>query len=52
MGTFSLPPPNVHSVNMISDSIDPWFIPSDDQIESFGHAMRLRPLEVNCQDFF
>lgn len=50
MGTFSLPPLNVHSVNMISDSIDPCIIPINDQIDSFGDAMPLSPLEINYQE--
>jgi hypothetical protein len=45
MGTFSLPPPNVHFINMISVSTDPWIIPTLDQIDSFGDAMPLSPLE-------
>eukprot|EP00253_Pinus_taeda_P021097 PITA_21097 len=50
MVTFTLPPPHVHSVNMISDSTDPWIIPSEDKIDSFGVAMPLSPLEINYQD--
>lgn len=49
MGTFTLPPPHVHSVKMISD---PWIIPSEDQIESFNIVMPLSPLELNYQEFF
>lgn len=33
MGILSLPPPNVHPVNMISDSTDPCIIRLDDQID-------------------
>jgi len=36
MGTFTLPPLNVTSVNMISVSIDPRIILTLDQIDSFG----------------
>lgn len=45
MGNFTLPPPNFHSVNMISDSTDPWIIPTPDHIDSFGDVMPLIPLE-------
>lgn len=30
MGTFSLSPPNITSINMISVSTNPWIIPSPD----------------------
>jgi len=50
MGTFSFPPLNVHSVNMISNSMDPWIIPTEDQINSFGDPMPLSPLEINYQE--
>lgn len=50
VGTFTLPPPNVHSVNMISNSTNPWIIHTKDQIDSFGDAMPLCPLEINYQD--
>lgn len=52
MGTFTLPPLNVHSVNMISVSMDPWIIPIADQIDLFGDAMPLSPLEKNYQQIF
>ena len=47
MGTFTLPPLNVHSVNMIMDSMDHWIFPTINQIDSFGDAMPLSPLEIN-----
>ena len=50
MGTFTLPPPNVHSVNMILDSTDPWIIPTIDQLYSFGNTMTLSPFEINYQE--
>ena len=39
MGLFSLPPPKTAQVNMISNSYDPWIIPSPDQVDSFGDVM-------------
>lgn len=52
MGTFNIPPLHVHSVTMILDSIDPWVIPSEDQIDSFGATMPLIPLEINYLEIF
>lgn len=34
MGVFSLPPPNIAPINMISVCFDPWVLPPTDQIES------------------
>jgi len=45
VGNFTLPPPNVTSINMILGSIDPWIIPTPYQIDSFGDSMSLSPLE-------
>lgn len=42
---FSLPPPNITLINMISLPTDPWIIPTPDQIDSFGDSMLLSPLE-------
>lgn len=50
MGTFTLPPPNVHLVNMISNSTNPWIIPTEDKNDSFSDAMPLSPLEINYQE--
>ena len=49
MGTFTLPPPNVTSINMISVSTVPWIIPTLDQIDSFGDSIPLSPLEQDYQ---
>lgn len=50
MGTFTLPPSNVTSINTISISIDPWILPTPDQIDSFGDSIPLIPLEKNYQE--
>lgn len=47
MGVFSLPPPNVTSINMISTHFDPWVIPPVDQVDSWGEVMSLSPFELN-----
>lgn len=47
MGVFSLPPPNVTSINTISINIDPWVIPPIDQADSWGVVMPLSPVELN-----
>ncbi len=39
MGVFSLPPPNLASISMISVRSDPWTLPCIDQIESWGEEM-------------
>lgn len=49
MRTFSLPPPHVTSVNIISTSYDSWIIPSLDQVDSFGDVMLLSPAEKAYQ---
>jgi len=49
MGKFSLPPPHVTSINMISTSSDPWIILTPDQVDSFSDAMLLSPLEQAYQ---
>lgn len=49
MGTFSLPPLNVASINMISTCHGPWVIPYLDQINSFGDFMLLSPIEKAYQ---
>lgn len=50
MGTFTLPPQNFHSVNEISVYVDPWIIPTTNQIDSFGDATPLSPLEKDYQE--
>jgi len=47
MGVFSLPPPNITPINMISVRSDPWVLPPVDQIESWGDEMPLSPAELN-----
>jgi len=47
MGVFSLPPPNLASVNMISVHSDPWVLLPTGQIESWGEMMPLSPAELN-----
>lgn len=49
MGKFSLPPPNVASINMISTSHNPWIVPHLDQVDSFGNVIPLSPLEQAYQ---
>jgi hypothetical protein len=54
LGTFPLPPlsvePSFATIHMItSENIiydDPWYVPSDSQIDSFGNAMPLSPYEI------
>lgn len=50
MGMFSLPPPNIPSINMIFVSIDPWIKFSPNHIDSFGDSMPLSPLEQPYQE--
>lgn len=52
MGKFSLPPPNVTSVNMISTSYDPWIFPSPNQVDYFFDVMLLSPIEQYYQAIF
>ena len=47
MGVFTLPPPNVAPINMISICSDPWVLPPIDQVESWGDEMPLSPAELN-----
>ena len=47
MGVFSLPPPIVTPINMISIRSDPWVLPPTDQVESWGNEMSLSPTELN-----
>ena len=47
LGVFSLPPPNVAPINMISVRSNPWILPPTDQIESWGDEMSLSPAELN-----
>jgi len=47
MGNFSLPPPSVASINMISTHFDPWVIRPFDQVDSWGEVMPLSPAELN-----
>ena len=47
MGVFSLPPPNLTSISMISVRSDPWVLPPIAQIESWGEEMPLSPTELN-----
>lgn len=49
MRTFSLPPPHVASINMISTSYDPWIVPSLDQVDYFDDVMFLNPIEQAYQ---
>lgn len=49
---FSLPPPNVAFVNMISTSYDPWVIPHPDQVDSFSDVIPLNPTEQAYQAIF
>jgi len=57
LGTFSFPPPNVLSsittIHMISLNTiafdDPWIVPSDSNVDSFGSAMPLIPFEITYQ---
>ncbi|MCY6524984.1 hypothetical protein, partial [Actinobacillus pleuropneumoniae] len=57
LGTFSFPPPNVSpstaTIHMISsDTIvydDPWIVPSESEMDSFGDAMHLIPYEIAYQ---
>ena len=47
MGVFSLPPPNISPIRMISVRSDPWILPPTNQIESWGDVMPLSPTELN-----
>jgi len=47
MGVFSLPPPNIAPINMISVRSDPCVLPPTDQVESWGDEMLLSPAELN-----
>jgi len=47
MGVFSLPPPNIAPVHMISIHFDPWVLPPIDRIESWGNVMLLSLAELN-----
>lgn len=57
LGTFSFPPPKVSpsiaTIHMISSNTitfdDPWIIPSDSEVDSFGGAMPLSPFEIAYQ---
>lgn len=44
---FSLSPPNIAHVNMISIHSDPWVLPPIDRIESWGDVMSLNLAELN-----
>lgn len=44
MGVFSLSPPNITPINMISVHFDPWILPPTDQVESWGDVMPLSPV--------
>lgn len=47
MGVFSLPPPNLAFINMISVRFDHWFLPPIDQIKWWGDEMPLSLAELN-----
>ena len=55
MGTFPFPPINASSstatIHMISSETivndDPWIIPSEFEIDSFGDVMPLSPYEIS-----
>ena len=57
LGNFSFPPPNVSpsvaTIHMISSNTiafdDPWIVPSDSEVDSFGNAMPLSPFEIAYQ---
>ena len=57
LGTFSFPPPNLSpsttTIHMISsntiDFDDPWIVPSESEVYSFGDAMPLSPYEIAYQ---
>jgi len=57
LGTFSFPPPNISPstaiIRMISsDTIvydDPWIVPSESKVDSFGDAMPFSPYEIAYQ---
>jgi len=57
LGTFSFPPPNVSlyiaTIHMISLNTiifyDPWIVPSDSEVDSFGGAMPLSPFQIAYQ---
>jgi hypothetical protein len=62
MGTFSLPPPllpdnssSVAYINMISSSTilaDPWIVPDETNIQSFGDRMPLSPIELDYEAIY
>ena len=47
MGIFPIPPLNTIQFNMLSQSDDPWIIPSPKQVDSFGDSMPLSPIKIN-----
>jgi len=47
MCVFSLPPPNVTSINTITVRPDLWILPPTDQVESWGDEIPLSPAELN-----
>ena len=47
---FSLPPPHVASVNMISVKSDPWVITASDLVDTWGEVMPFSPAEVNYME--
>ena len=57
LGIFCYPPPNVSpsiaTIHMISSSIisfdDPWIVPSESEVDSFGDAMPMSPFEIAYQ---
>lgn len=50
MGVFSLLPPSITPINMISIRFDPWVLLPVDQVESWGDDMPLSPAELNYVD--
>lgn len=50
MGIFTLSPLNLISIIIIFVSMDPWILPTPNQIVSFGDAMPLSPLDQNYQE--
>jgi len=57
MGTFMMPPLNFPSnfskINMITsstmESSDPWIVPLESKLSSYGNAMDLSPIELAYQ---
>ena len=47
MGVFSLPPPNVAPINMISVHSDMWVLRPANQVEYWGDEMSLSPTKLN-----